>query len=255
MKTKLSFVLISVLLVFVLTSCQKNKPDYSSVPTNAKLKRVLLYSNINSLEPLSIVDEYEYNDKGLISKVSSPMYDNGKIVGTIKYDLYEYNSSDQPVKIMNYNANINSPDGFINLKNTSFVYSGGGKKTKETIEYPLANYTEYSDFVYKDEQLLRVYKYYRNVLETYTEYQYDKRGRLIKEQFYTAEGKFLTFTIHSYSGNLQTQSDFYRYPDNSHYRSVTRIFDDNNNLISLESKELSLYSSMMSFILRYEYYE
>ena len=255
MKTKLSALGMCGLMVFVLLSCQKDRSEFSSARANAKLKQVLLYSNIDSQEPISIVDEYEYNDKGLISKVSSPMYDNGTIVGTIKYDLYEYNSSDQLIKIMNHNANLNSPTGFINLKNTTYLYSNDGKKLKETIEYPIANISEYSDFEYKDDQLVKVKKYTHNELESYTEYQYDESGRLVKELFYASDDQYLTYTLHSYSGALQTKSDIYTYPSNSHYRSINRTFNKNNNLITLESKELSLYSSMMSFVLRYRYYE
>lgn len=241
-------------MVFILLSCQKDDSEINSAQGNAKLKQVLLFSNIDSQDPISIVEEYEYDDNGKISKVSSPMYDNGTIVGTIKYDLYEYNSSDQLIKIMNYNANINSPTGFINLKNTSHIYSTDGKKIKETIDYPLAGISEYSDFEYKNGLLVKIKKYSQNKLENYTEYKYDKSDKVIKETFYASDDKCISYTIHSYTGSLQTKSDLYT-STNDHYRSINRIFDKNNNIITLESKELSLYSSMMSHVLRYKYYE
>lgn len=243
------------LMIFVLLSCQKDDSDITSAQANAKLKQVLLFSNIDSQDPISIVEEYEYDDNGKISKVSSPMYDDGIIVGTIKYDLYEYNSSGQLMKIINYNANLNSPTGFINLKNTSFTYSTKGVKIKETIDYPLAGITEYSDFEYKNRLLVKSIKYYRNKLENYTEYQYDKSDRLIKETFYAYDDQCISYTIHSYTGSLQTKSDLYIYPSNDHYRSINRVFDKNNILITLESKELSSYSSMMSHVLRFKYYD
>jgi hypothetical protein len=221
MKPRLSLLGICGLLLFVFLSCQKDTIEFSTLPTNAKLKQVLLFSNIDSQEPISIVDEYEYNDKGLISKVSSPMYDNGTIVGTHKYDIYEYNSSDQLTKILNYNGNINSPTGFINLKNTFYLYSADGKKIKETTEYPFANLSEYSDFEYKDNQLVKIKKFSNNQLENYIEYQYDKSGRLIKELFYAFDDKCLTYTIHTYSGPLQIKSELFSYPSNSCYRSLT----------------------------------
>jgi len=242
-------------MIFVLLSCQKDDSDITSAQANAKLKQVLLFSNIDSKDPISIVEEYEYDDNGKISKVSSPMYDNGAIVGTIKYDLYEYNSSDQLIKIINYNANLNSPTGFVNLKNTSYNYSSDGKKIKETIDYPLAGFSEYFDFEYKNGLLVKSVKYYRNKLESYTEYQYDKSNKVIKESFYASDDKCLSYTVHTYEGQLQTKSDIYIYSDNSHFRTINRTFDKNNNIIVLESNELSLYSSMMSHVLRYKYYE
>jgi hypothetical protein len=255
MKTKLSLLGMCILMILILLSCQKVDSDINSTQANAKLKQVLLFSNIDSQDPISIVEEYEYDDDGKISKVSSPMYDNGTIVGTIKYDLYEYNSSGQLIKIMNYNANLNSPTGFINLKNTTFYYSTDGKKIKETIAYPLGGITEYSDFEYQNGLLSKIEKYFGNKLESYTEFQYDKSDKLIKETFYASDDQCISYTIHSYTGTLKTKSDLYTYPTNAHYRSINRTFDNSNNIITLESKELSLYSSMMSHVLRYEYYE
>ena len=234
-----------------IPSCQKD--DFTTASINAKLKKVLLYSTMDSKEPISIVEEYEYDDNGRISKVSSPMYNNGTIAGIIKYDLYEYNSSGQLIKIENYNANLNSPTGFINLKNTSYLYSEDGKKIKETIHYGSAGISEYSDFEYQNGLLSKTSKYSGNKLEDYTEYKYDKSDRLIKELFYAYDGQCLTYTIHNYTGSLQTKSDLYLFSSNSHYRSINRIFDKNNNLVALESKELSPYSSLMSHVLRYEY--
>jgi hypothetical protein len=250
MKTKLSLFGLFSLLILITSSCQKD--DYAT--PNAKLKQVLLYSSMDSKEPISIVEEYEYDD-GKISKVSSPNYINGTIVGTMKYDIYEYNSSGQLIKINNYNANINSPTGFINLKNTLYDYSPEGKKIKETVEYPLGGISEYTYFEYSNGLLSKTEKYSGNKLENYTEYEYDKSDRVIKELRYAFDGQCISYTIHSYTGSLQTKSDLYTFPSNSHYRSINRIFDKNNNIIALESKELSLYSSMMSHVLRYEYYE
>lgn len=255
MKTKLSLSGMCSLMIFILLSCQKDDSDITSTQANVKLKQVLLFSNIDSKDPISIVEEYEYDDSGKISKVSSPMYDNGTIVGTIKYDLYEYNPASQLMKIINYNANLNSPTGFINLKNTSYNYSANGKKIKETIEYPLGGITEYSDFEYQNGLLSKIEKYSGNQLENYTEFQYDKSDKLLKETLYGSDDQCISYTIHSYTGTLQTKSDLFTYPANAHYRSINRTFDQNNNIITLESKELTWYSSMMSHVLRFKYYE
>ena len=255
MKATWSMSVFFCLPVFLFSGCQKDHIDSIPNDVNAKLKQVIMFSKIDSEEPIGIAEEYVYDEKGRISRTSSPMYENGVIVGTIKYNLYEYNSSDQIVKISNYNANINSPTGYINLYNYIYSYSPDGKKVKESVEDLNGVITEYSDYEYKDDQLVKSKKYSHNILETYIEYQYDKSGRLIKESFFTSDGNCITYTIHAYSGFLQVKSDAYVYKNDSHYRSIKRTFDDNNNLITLESNELALYSNSMSFVYRYKYYE
>jgi hypothetical protein len=264
MKTKLSFIVLFCLSVLFLSSCQKkdvtpaSNDDITPAPMNAKLKQVLLYSTMDSKEPISIVEEYEYGEAGRISKVSSTMYIDGTIIGTGRYDIYEYNSPGQLIKINNYvgiyKGELNAPTEFSNLNNTLFEYSSDGKKIKEKKEYPLAGISEYTDFEYTNGLLSKVSKYSHNILDSYMVYEYDKSNRVIKELSYTSDGKCLAYTIHTYKGVLQTKSDYYLYPSNDHFRSINRIFDKNNNLMALESKELVLYSSLMNHVLRYKYY-
>lgn len=253
MKSKLSILGLFSLLFF-LSSCQKNDFE-DNFPLNAKLKQILLVSSFDSKEPINVVEEYEYDDAGRISKVSTPMYNNGKIVGTIRYDVYEYNSSGQLIKINNYNSNINSPTGFINLKNTLYEYSPDGKKLQETIEYPLGGISEYTVFEYKNGLLIKTSEFSGNKLERYIVYEYDNSDRAIKELSYGFDGQCVFYTIHSYTGSLQTKSEIYNFSTNSNIRTINRIFDKNKNIITLESKELSLVSSLASFVLRYEYYK
>jgi len=252
MKTKLALFGLFSLSVLIIPSCQKD--DSTPALNNAKLKQVLLYATLDSKEPISIIEEYEYDDAGRISKVSSPMYSNGTITGTIKYDIYEYNSIGQLIKINNYNANLNSPTGYINLKNTTYEYSPDGKKIREKVEYPLGGISDYFDFEYTNGLLSKTSKYHGNQLENYTVYEYNKFNKSIKELFYAHDGQCLTYTIHTYTGSLQTKSDFYRFSSNEHFRSINRIFDKHNNITTLDSKELSPYSSLMSHVLRYEYF-
>jgi hypothetical protein len=245
-------------LMILFSACQKGKdfPEFKLNQGNAKLKQILLFASLDSEKPISIVEEYEYDEKGRISKSSSPMYQDGVIVGTIKYNLYEYDSSDQLTKITNFNANLNSPTGFINLKNTTYTYSSDGRKEKEFIDYPIAGLKESFIYSYQKNQLVRITKYdNKNALESYIEYQYDKSGKLIKELSFAFDGRCTFYTIHTYSGLLQTKSEVYLYQGNEKIRLINRTFDNNNNLIILDSDELSMLSSAMSCVLRYKYYE
>ncbi|MDO9339403.1 MAG: hypothetical protein Q7T72_02655 [Bacteroidales bacterium] len=243
-------------LIILFSSCQKDFSEFKLNQGNAKLKQILLFASLDSEKPISIVEEYEYDEQGRISKSSSPMYQDGVIVGTIKYNLYEYNSSDQLTKIINFNANLNSPAGFINLKNTTYTYSNNGRKEKESIEYPIAGLKESFIYTYQNNQLVKITKYNnKNELESYIENQYDKSGKLIKESSFAFDGKCTFYTIHTYSGLLQTKSEVYLKQGDEKIRLINRTFDNNNNLIILDQDELSMFSSAMSCVLRYKYYE
>lgn len=252
MKKHLPLKIILCAAILLVSGCEKEQ-SYSG-QGNARLKQEFLY-NIDSQTMIGIVKEYEYNDQGKISKTSTPMYENGSINGILSYNLYDYDSSGQLSKITSYNANINSPTGFINLSNLSYEYSGNGLKLKESVEYPVSGMQEYTDFEYSAGRLVDSKKYTNNKLESYIEYQYDNSGRLIKELNYASDGQCLNYSIHTYSGSLLVKSDFYTYSNKVRYRSVSRTYDEGNNLINLESKEMVPSSSMMSYVMKYIYYQ
>jgi len=182
------------------------------------------------------------------------MYQEGTIIGTISYDLYYYNTSDQLIKKENFNANLNSPTGFINLINHNYFYSSDGKLNKESIEYPQISSSESIIYEYKNNQL-NTTKYYnnKNQLETYVINQYDKSDRLIKETRYAWDDRIISITTHSYQGLLLVKSDVFQ--GDTHMRVIKRTYDSNNNLLILESKELVGYSSALSYFHKYEYFD
>jgi hypothetical protein len=255
MKSRRFFILMLASAI-LLPACQKDQPGSVIYPDNGKkLKQILLYPAIDSETPMAIVEEYEYNENGKIAKTTSPMYDNGVIVGTISYNIYEYNAFDQLSQISNYNANLNSPSGFINLNNTLFTYFADGKIATKTIEDQNGSVYEFYLYEYKGDQLVKISKFDKEKLESYTVNDYDGSGRLTRETFYIADGQCISYTINIYSGMLQIRSDLYTFQKNSMYRTINRTFDSDGNLLILESKELFAYSNMMSFVYRYKYYE
>jgi hypothetical protein len=258
MKTRLSVIRLTSIIFILLSSCHK-EDDFTVdkiFPENAKLKRVLLFANIDSEKPISIVKEYEYDDENRISKTSSPMYIDGEIVGTMSYNLYEYDSIGQLTIIRNYRANKNSPTGFINLKNYIYTYSVDGKMGCEYIGDSQVNYSEYSLFKYDNDRLTRIEKYgYTNELESYVVNEYDNSGQLFKELSYAYDNHCISYTVHAYSEGHNIKSDVYTGKYMEHLREILRTYDVNHNLIILESNELLSYSSAMSCVLKYEYYD
>lgn len=257
MKTKaISLGLLSLIFILI-SSCKYDSFETDAYPKNSKLKRILGYTSIHADKPFTIVEEYEYDKENRVSKVSSPAYQDGKITGIIKYDLYIYNSKNQLEKIENFNANLNSPTGFINLINTCFTYSSDGKKVKQTMEYPQIGSSEYVLYKYSDDRLVKIEKYGNtNQLESYVLNEYDNSDKLVKETSYGNDNQPYSYTLHVFKNGLNVQSSVYTGAGKNwvHMREQFRTYDKNNNLIVLESNELSLVSSTMSYVLKYEYY-
>jgi hypothetical protein len=246
------------LAILILTGCEKENdlPVAETPQGSGTLKRILLYSDISSDDPVAVIEEYEYDEEDRISRVSSPMYKDGEVVGTLRYDLYSYNSSGQLSTISNYNSNINAPSGFINLRNTYYTYSENGKKIKELVAYPQMDATEYTLFKYDQNRLVKVEHYGTGgELESYEINEYDDSGYLVKVNAYAYDNQLLRYTCHTYAGGLNIQSDVYSAGRDEHLREVFRTYDDHFNIIALESNELLPYSSMSSYVLRYEYFD
>ena len=258
MRTKIILLGLFSLIFIIASSCKKENEsiDHFTYLKNAKLKRILGYSSLHSDKPGSIVEEYEYDEKNRVSKVTSPAYQDGQIVEIIKYDLYEYNSKEQLEKVTNYNANINSPTGFINLINYKYTYSKDGKKEKLYIEYPQIGSFEYLLYKYSDDRLEKIEKYGNtNQLESYVVNEYDNSGNLVKETSYGKDNQQYSYTQHIYENGQNVQSDVFAGKNIEHAREIFRTYDENNNLVILESNELLLYSSSMSYVLKYEYFK
>ncbi len=251
--------LLSGLAVFLLLGCQKDdnttrdKLLNAVYAPNARLKRVLNYESQTSRLPASIVAEYEYDSAGRVGRVTHPFYKDGAVSEILSYDKYEYNVNGLLEKIKLYSLTDKSE--FVNLKNTSYYYRDDGRKRKEFSEYPLIGSFEYALYSYDKNNLSRVDFYdHQDSLRNYLLKQYDKEGQLVKETMYSAGNTMVYYTLHSYQGGVNVKSDVYGGADLQHIREIRREFDINKNLVALQSKELSWYSSQSGFVYRYEYY-
>jgi hypothetical protein len=243
-------VLIAICLSLGCTVDQ-DVPAYES---NARLKRTLLYGNVEATNPIAIVDEYEYDILNRISKVSSPLYQDGKIVGTGKYELYSYDAQGQLIEIAGFNANFNSPTGFIHLTNRRLFYGSNGLKEKEIMEYPQINSAENSLFFYSGNRLIKSEQYQANgQLAEYTLFEY-QGSKLIKERSFTPTGELNRTTEYKPQKDGSEMEVVYVGPSKVKAREVRKTYDANRNLLMLQSTELAAWSSAMSFVMRYEYF-
>ena len=253
MKNRL--IICCICSLILLFGCDENLSDEITPSGNTKLKRVLLYGSVDDEKPIAIVKEYEYDSLDRISRVSSPMYEDGEIVGTISHDLYEYNSAGQLIEKSNYNANSNAPSGFIHLRNYTYTYGSNGKVEKETISYPQIGSADFYLYFYDGNKLIRIEKYERgSELERFVSYEYDNGGKLVKETSFNKDNEQYGYTEHFYTNGLNTESKVYGARDMVLLREIYRTYDDHNNLIILDSNEIAGFSSMMSHVLKYEYY-
>jgi hypothetical protein len=244
------------LIILTFSSCQKEKnPFLINYHENARLKQIWLYSSIDPEYMIGLQQEYEYNENGQISKVSTPMYKDGKIAGLISYELYEYNSSWQLSEMNKFYNSSTDSSGFRNSGRYIYFYSGDGMLEKKT-EGTVVGYIRKSYlYEYQDGQLIKIKQYnHDNELEICTENQYDSVGNLVKESTYGSDGIGKTYIIHTYSENLLVKSDVFTFKGDVHVREIKRTYDINNNLIILESTELTSFSDFMPHsVLRFVY--
>ncbi len=253
---KTSYLVLGLCFLLMFANCKRenDSSDVKALSGISKLKRVSLVSSIDSKEPLYIQDQYEYNSSGQIIKVSSPMYIDNVINGLSHYEIYQYDANGQLMIIKTYNSNLNSSSGFYNSENHIFSYINDGKKEKETIEYPQMSYSIYSIFKYDGDKLTRIEKYgTSNTLESYIVNEYDGFGKLMKESFFGNDNKLYSYTINTYSNGLNIKSDVFSGINMERAREIIKRYNDKNNLSTLQSTELLIYSSASSYIMMYEY--
>ena len=250
--------ILLILTVSLFSSCGKNELDNSSdihdyrvndvlYPKNAKLKQV---SNCGGKEIWYPQSEYEYDDFGRISKVSHPMYDNGSIIGIIGYEIYVYNTKSQLEEIEYYRNNIYT--GLQYSRSDKYSYDNDGNKIKEE-----TSPTEYILYYYENNRLKRAEHFFSHFV-MYTEYEYDNYGNLVKESTYSANDDTpLRYSVHSYQDRLNVKTEDFEYYNvigKTKLREIRRYYDKNDNLIYLEPQNLSILSSTILLLEKYEYY-
>ena len=279
MKTGNLLAMMMFVFPLILASCGINELDGNAVmhdyrvqnvfyAKDSKLKNISYVESVKSNKGGSIFAEYEYDNLGRMCKVSHPMYDNGSIIGVINYEAYVYNAKNQLEEIEYYNNNLYA--GFIILRTHKYSFDNDGNKIKEVIGYPQITQGRIDStlYFYNDNRLIRENKYedgyfgrepWRSELITYIVYEYDNQGQLVKESTYSGtDNALICYSIHSYQNGLNVKTEVFVYNNvigKTPLREIRRYYDRNDNLIYLESNELSLFSSTIGYVAKYEYYD
>lgn len=249
----------------IFTACEDPEMDHADVvyPKGSKLKQISYVESVQSKEAGLIIKQYEYDEQGRIRKVSQPMYEKGTIVGLYSYSDYEYNSEGLLEIISYYHSNVNA--GFLNLKTYTYTYDSNRNKRKEVIVYPQMpqNRVDSTQYFYVNNRLVRENNYedgyfgsepWRSVLIRFVEYEYDNQGKLVRETINSGEDNTpVQYSVHTYRNGLNAKTEVFNAGNNQKMREIRRYYDKNENLIYLESQELSMMSSAMSYVVKFDY--
>jgi hypothetical protein len=251
---KIFLALIS-LLILITSACQKDDIPPCSYPKNARLKCIVHCFEPNLDCPTmecegTIEREYEYDRMGRIEKVMiRPRYEDGVLERAEYYHLYDYDSEGRLVNI-EYHHQYVFRDSLVDWheKNHIYSYSDDGKKIREYIDWMESDSFQYKFFKYTYNRLTRIenYKKDSDELENYILYEYDNSGNLVKETTYNKYDVPVYHTTHIYENGLNVES-------NRHGIGIIKTYDDNNNLILLETFYQSG-SSKGNERLKYEYF-
>ncbi len=248
---------INILILFFLflfSNCEKEtieinttkQPDGTGI-----LKQAISVFDVRSNEAQTI-NNYEYFDNGKLKKTSYSHPDG--IV--LAYSDYEYNNENQLGKITEFNSNTNLTSGYLILTTHEFEYFANGSKSKETICHPVIGTFEYITFEYDDEQnMIRKYFYNTdNQMVNYRTYEYDDFGNILKETSYSNKDEQTGETLHYYQDDMLYKSDVYILGnDKVHLEQILKTYDNENNLITMQSNVLWSASSRSSIVFKFIY--
>ena len=286
MKTNLLLTL-SLLIVPLLSGLNTNHNDLDLLPDifeqkNAKLKRIS--RSWAGSKIWHITTEYEYDNLGRISKVSTPKYDvytgKGKIIGVIDYKIYFYHAQNQLKEIKHYGSIGFHGDKLAKEATYKYSYDKYGNKLKEVCEYIPAkdtlyyydindrkvgysqNITDSTLYFYDEKNRLKRQEIYQGEYGPFVgkliysfeyEYEYDNQGKLVAETVYNSGESKTKNHKNIYQKELKVKTEIF-WGKNEIKTEITLSYDKKDNLIYLKSRELSSWSSQGSFDLKYEYY-
>lgn len=251
---KIIFVLFLFFSVVLFPNCKKETFEINTqkqTEGTGVLKQKIFVSDVNSNQAQATIN-YEYFDNGKLKKTSYSHSDGVDL----SYSDYEYNSENQLEKIIDYTANSDPVVGFVNLTSHRFEYSNDGLKSKEIIYHPVIGTSEYITFEYNnvDELIKKSYYNSDNQLNNYYTFKYDEFDNILKGTTYSNTDEQTGETLHYYKNNMLVKSDVYILgKDRVHLEQILKTYDDNNNIIMLQSNILWGASSRSSSIIKFIY--
>ena len=208
------------------------------------VKSKIFYPSLDSNQILK-VEDFEYNNQDQLTKKT---YYKGDRRFIINYEIFKYNNSIL-IRKLNYHSNVYSSTGFLLLDSTIYVYSAN-LLYEEKIIYPQANYFDHYNFEYDGKLLIKKSKFHRNVLESYSTYTYEN-DMIHREVKYFNDDSIIESKEYKYK-DVTLIEIYYTFNDEP-MRKINYSYNENGMMVLEEVEELSIFSSQMSYVVKYEY--
>jgi hypothetical protein len=174
---KIIHILLFSIIVF---SCEKESPLI------IENKGIPLLSKVYVDDEL--LCEYSYNEANLVTEekheyhYTSHYYNNNNHL--LRSDYYvdpDIFSSSMPA--MNREEWVN-PGNTKKSLTTTFDYNSNGQLERKTYMRPSVNHSEFSEYTWENNRIIRKTMYWKNEMSGYIDYEYDNKGNLVKEEKY-----------------------------------------------------------------------
>lgn len=222
--------------------------------SGARLARV--WTGGSTMASSRIAKEYVYDESGRISKMLCP---SGTDVDSGLNGYVEFVYDERGYLSKEIEFSYNRDQTFHELSVLHYEYDEQGRKIKEIIEFPVAGGSEETHFFYKNDFLVRkIENDGQGQMRTYTDYEYDEAGQLVKETVHNPQTfETIRYSEHRNENGLNVETMIYTFlPYQEEFvelRKITKSYDLKGNLLQLVSKELAMFSSLSSFTEFYEY--
>ncbi len=186
--------------------------------------------------------EYSYNEANLVSEEKSKFHytkhiynDRNELIASDYYWDISMASSDIRVieAAMNRKEWVNPENTPKSISHT-YKYNNKGQLIRKSYIRPAENYSDFVEFLYEDDKIVKATGYYNDVISGYTDYIYDDNGNIIKQLRYylSREG------IAGLSTTTEYEYDNMRNPYQSFKRLMTPGIYTNQNNITKETYTL-----------------
>jgi hypothetical protein len=230
MKTKVFLTAALCLPLSVLLSCSGDSDSLYEIPKYDDYEYLtsdVLYSKGSRIKTeyqvfneniKQVFTEYEYDDKGRISKVNHPT--------AYVYDIYEYNEKDLLECIISYKVYNSLPTLY---RTVSYLYDTSGNKIKTITDGEDNGYEDVVIYTYENQKLIKEDSFYKGNLNHHKIYYYNDSGEVSTERLYAPKGDSFSETTHTYENGLLVYS--ITKSDGVFIYDSKKIYDNNDNLI------------------------
>jgi hypothetical protein len=211
----------------IFLSCEKEKPLIIENTDILLLSRVLIGSEVYM--------EYSYNSANLVSEEKSKFHyskhtyngNNQLINSDIYWDISAASSNSRVVEAaMNRKEWVN-PDNTPKSISHTFKYNSSGQLIRKNYIRPADKNSDYTEFLYEGDRIIRITGYSKNSISGRTDYIYDDNGNMVKQTRYSVSpsgiSELSTTTEYEYDSMPNPYQSFKRF-------LIPGVYTNQNNI-------------------------